>query len=320
MDAASTGAEKTIAECMGMNTKISRDAKLLMASDMIYSLTSVFIKTFLVAYFLTITNESMGKIALYYILVYAVQCSGNVLMGNIVKKRPSRCKQILSLGIVIKAVFILAIGLLAEKIATYYVVIALFYGAGESLYWCVHELIYIDVTTNENRKRYMSINRILGKIVSVVSPLLLGTSIQRYSFSKIAGYVFVLTVIQILITLFIRTTIQDQERETYSLKGFFAYLKEHKLHKIRTYSLSAIAYGMVESSVDTLITIIIMMTFKTSFSLGVLATVFNFCSMLSLMLYNKFYTRKRAGLVLTLCPILLVLGSSGCCSTLTRER
>lgn len=294
-----------------MDNKISKNAKLLIASDLIYSLTSVFIKTFLVAYFLTITNESMAKISVYYIIVYAVLSIGNVLMGKIVKKHPSKNKKIMSLGIIIRALFILSIGVLAGNIASNFILIAIFYGIGESLYWCVHEIIYIDVTNNNNRKNYMSINKILGKIVKIVSPIILGTSIELYSFTKIAIYVFILTVVQIIITLFIKTNTKSQSEQKYDFKSFLIYIKENKLQKIRNYSLSGIAYGIVESSIGTLITIITIMTFKTSFNLGVLTTIFNIFSMLSLMLYNKFYNKTNSGFILTLYAILVVFGVLG---------
>lgn len=294
-----------------MNNKISKNAKLLIASDLIYALTTVFVKTFLIAYFLKITNESMAKISLYYITEYFIRTVGNVLMGRIVKKYPSKNKMIMSLGIIVRALFILAIGILAEKIASNFILIAIFYGIGESLYWCVHELIYIDVTNNNNRKNYMSTNKIMGKIIKIISPIILGTSIELYSFTKIAIYVFALTVIQIIITLFIKTNIINEKQKTYNFKGFLSYTKENNLEKIRKYSLSGMAYGIVESSIGTLITIITIMTFKTSFNLGVLTTIFNIFSMLSLMLYNKFYNKKNAGFILTLCSILVVLGVFG---------
>lgn len=53
--------------------------------------------------------------------------------------------------------------------------------------------------------------KILCKIVNVISPIILGTSIEFYSFTKIAVYVFALSVIQILITLFINTNIKKKK-------------------------------------------------------------------------------------------------------------
>ena len=156
-----------------MEKKIGKNAKLLIASDLIYSLTAVFIETFLVAYLLKVTNENITTISIYYIIIYSLLGLGNVLIGKIIKKYPSMNKQILSLGIVARALFILFIVILAEKIATNFILIAVVYAFSETLYWCSHELIYIDVTNNNNRKNYMSIKKILSKILNIISPIIL---------------------------------------------------------------------------------------------------------------------------------------------------
>lgn len=294
-----------------MDNKIGKNAKLLISSDLIYTLTAVFIETFLVAYFLKVTNENITTISIYYILVYTLLSLGNVLMGKIIKKVPTKSKHIMSFGIVARALFILFIVLLSNKIATNYILIAIIYAFSEILYWCAHELIYIDVTNNNNRKKYMSVKKILGKIINIVSPIILGTSIEFYSFTKIAIYVFILSVIQIVVTLFIKTDIRIEEKQKYSFKKFIEYIRNNKLEKIKKYSLSGIAYGIVESSISTLIIIITIMTFKTSLNLGILTTIFSICSMLSLMLYNKFYNKNSAKFILSLCSIVVVTGVVG---------
>ena len=293
-----------------MNRKIEKNAKLLIASDLIYSLTGVFVETFLVAYFLKVTNKNITTISIYYILIYTLTSLGNIVMGKIIKRAPDKSKQIMSFGIVARALFILFIVLLSEKIATNYILIAIIYAFSEMLYWCAHELIYIDVTNNDNRKKYMSIKKILCKIVNVISPIILGTSIEFYSFTKIAVYVFALSVIQILITLFINTNIKKEKRQ-YNFKEFIEYIKRNKLKKIQKYNLSAISYGIVESSISTLIVIITIMTFKTSLNLGILTTIFSAFSMLSLMLYNKFYNKNNAKFILALCSVVVVIGVIG---------
>lgn len=53
------------------------------------------------------------------------------------------------------------------------------------------------------------------------------------------------------------------------------------------------------------------MAFKTSLNLGILTTIFSICSMLSLMLYNKFYNKNNAKFILILCSIIVVLGVVG---------
>lgn len=294
-----------------MDKSINKNAKLLIASDLIYTLTAVFIETFLVAYFLKVTNENIATIALYYIMVYLLLGIGNVLIGKILKRIPTKSKQILSIGIIARALFILFIVLLADKIASQFIWIAVLYALSETLYWCAHELIYIDVTNNSNRKYYMSSKKILSKIINILAPILLGTSIEFYSFTKIAIYVFVLSVIQIIITLWIKPSIQNIPKEKYSYKKFLQYIKENHLEKVKKYNLSGIFYGIIESSISTLIVIITIMTFQTSFNLGVLTTIFSCCSMVSLMLYNKYYHKNNVKTILILCSFVIVFGVSG---------
>ena len=48
-----------------MDNKINKSAKFLMTSDLIYTLTALFLKTFLVACFLKVTNDSIIQISIF---------------------------------------------------------------------------------------------------------------------------------------------------------------------------------------------------------------------------------------------------------------
>lgn len=292
--------------------KLNKSAKFLIASDLIYSLTALFIETFLVAYFLKITNESIVQISIYYILIYFILGIGNVLIGRAVKVKQESRTKIMSIGIVLRALFILGIVLLKEKIAENFVIIAIIYGISEVFYWVAHEVVYIDVTTNENRKHYMSIKKILGKILNIVAPIILGSSIELYSFTKIAIYVFILSVVQIMISLQIHTEKRtNTEVEKFSIKEFIKKLNKEQREKIDKYTKSAIAYGVIESSIQTLVVVITIMTFKTSFNLGILTSIFSVFSMITLYLYKKFYNKKNSKYVLFVSSILIVVGVIG---------
>lgn len=69
-----------------MNNKIGKSAKLLIASDLVYTLTGIFVETFLVAYLLKVTNKNITTISIYYILIYTLTSLGNIVMGKIIKK------------------------------------------------------------------------------------------------------------------------------------------------------------------------------------------------------------------------------------------
>ncbi len=292
--------------------KICRSAKFLISNDLIYALTSLFVETFLVAYFLKVTNDSIIQISIYYIIVHALSGIGKILIGKVVKSNPEHRTKILSVGIILRALFILFIVILKENIAIYFPIVAILYGISETFYWVAHEVMYIDVTTNENRKSYMSIKQILGKITNIIAPIILGSSIELYSFTKIAVYIFILSVIQIIISLQIKTDKEDAlNTNKYSIKEFYKILNNSQKKKIGKYTKSTIAYGVIESSMQTLVVIITIMTFKTSFNLGILTSIFSICSMIALYLYKKFYNKNNAKFVLYVCSILIVLGVIG---------
>ena len=294
-----------------MDNKISKSAKFLMASDLIYTLTALFLETFLVAYFLKVTNDSIIQISIFYILIYSLLGIGNALIGKLVKIKAKFRTKILSIGIIFRALFILFIVLLKEKIAIYFPIVAILYGISEVFYWVAHEVIYIDVTTNSNRKNYMSIKKILGKITNIVAPIILGSSIELYSFTKIAIYIFILSVVQIIISLQIKTNNNKENNEKYSIRKFLKTLNRNQKEKLNKYTKSAIAYGVIESSMQTLVVIITIMTFKTSFNLGILTSIFSICSIIGLFLYKRFYNNKNAKIILYICSTLIILGVIG---------
>lgn len=140
-----------------------KNTKLLIVSDLIYTLTAVFIESFSVAYFLKVTNGNITTISIYYIIIYFLLSLGNVFMGKIIKQFPTKSRYIMSLGIVARALFIVV---LSDKIASNYISIAI--------------------------------------------------------------YVFIFSVIQIIITLFIKTDIKNNNKEKYSFREFINYIKEKK--------------------------------------------------------------------------------------------
>lgn len=298
----------------GTKKKLSKSAKCLIISDLIYTITSLFAETFLIAYFLKITNENIIQIALYYIIVKGLNGIGLILIGRFIKGKPTVRTKILSLGIIIRAIFILFIVLLGNNLSSYFVIVAIFCGISETLYWSTHELIFIDVTNNDNRKDYMSIKKILSTIVKIVAPLVLGSTIELYSFTKIAIYVFVLSVIQIIISIQIKPNefnSTDEQTEKYDIKAYLKELQKDRKSKLNAYYKSNLVYGIIEDPMSTLVTIITIMTFKTSLNLGILTTIFSICSIIALYLYKRYYNKNNSKIILAICSTLIFIGAIG---------
>ena len=177
-----------------MKNTINKSAKALMACDLTNSIVSLFGETFLVAYFLQISNENIVQVSIYYIILYALLALGSFLLGSVMKSKPQKRVIIYRFGIVIKSVYILLIVLFKEKISQYFIVVAMFYGIAESLYWSAHDVMNMEIVDNDNRKSYMTTKRILSKLINIIVPIILGTSIELTSFTSISIYIFVLTL------------------------------------------------------------------------------------------------------------------------------
>ena len=296
-----------------MKTKLDRSAKSLMACDLTNGIINLFGETFLVAYFLQISNENIIQVSTYYIILYSLLGIGNILLGNIIKSKPTKRGSIYRLAIIIKSFYILLIVLFKNKISQYFIIFAIFYGIAESLYWATHDVMNIQIVENENRKKYMTTKRILSKFIHILVPTILGISIELTSFENIAIYVFVLTLFQIIVSLQIDTNkfVSGDKIQNYSLKNYINDLSfEQKNNISKVYKL-AFLYGIIMDTIRVLVVIITIMTFKTSFNLGILTTIFSVFSMLSLYLFNLLYQKQHAKKLLSFCAIIGVLGVLG---------
>ena len=304
-----------------MNNKLNTSAKALISCDLINDVVKLFGDTFLVAYFLQVSNENIVQVSLYYIIVYALLGLGHILLGKTLKKHTKGRINIYRIGIIVKSIFVLLIVLLKNNINSYYIGIAIFYGISEALYWSAHGLMNIEVVENSNRQKYTVISRILSKTLSIILPIILGTTIELTSFTNIAIYVFALTVLQIAVSFFIDSNKFNSQGkcEKYNLKEFVKSLSAAQKEKVRNITRLAFLYGLMMDTIRVLIVVITIMTFKTSIDLGILTTLFSICSMFSLFLFNRFYNKKHAKGLLSYCAIVALIGVIGLLINISKE-
>jgi len=292
--------------------KLGKNAIFLIASDLIYTITALFAETFLVAYLLKITNDNITQVSLYYMIINLIHAMGSMFIGKFIKDNKYSKTKILSLGITIRAIFILFIVLLGNNLSNMFIIVAIFCGISETLYWSTHEMIFVTITNNSNRKSYMATKKITSTIVNIVAPIILGSTIELYSFTKIAIYVFALSIIQIILSLQIKIDEQANiETTKFSIKNYIDTIKLKKDLKVHKYYKSNLLYGIVEDPMRTLVTIITMMTFKTSLNLGILTTIFSIFQIVVMYLYKKFYNKNNAKYILFAVSSLIFVGAIG---------
>lgn len=292
--------------------KLGKNAIFLIMSDLIYTITALFADTFLVAYLLKITNENITQVSVYYMIINVLHAIGSMLIGKFIKDEKYSKTKILSLGIIIRAIFILFIVLFGNRLTDMFVIVAIFCGISETLYWSTHEMIFVGITNNKNRKSYIATKKIFSTVIHIIAPIILGSTIELYSFTKIAIYVLALSIIQIIISMQIKMDDKTNSKRTkFSIKNYISNIKTKEELKVHQYYKSNLLYGIIEDPMRTLVTIITIMTFKTSLNLGIITTIFSIFQIATMYMYKRFYNKNNAKYILFTVSILIFIGAVG---------
>lgn len=261
---------------------LDRSSKSLMTCEIINAIIDLFLNTFLVAYLLNITNDNIGSVAIYYIIDYAITGICMYIIGYFLKKY--NIANIYRLGIIIKCIFVILIVFLRASIKYYLIPIAVILGIAETIYWGSCDNIVGLVTNNQNRSKYTTNKKMIRSFTKIIMPIILGSSIEILSFPKVSTYVMFLAILQVFISFFIR--IPKQSHTSFSMKEYLKHI-DKKSPRLKILYHSSILYGVILNLLPTLVTIIIIMTYKTNFQLGFLNTIFAICSMVTLFIFKK---------------------------------
>lgn len=271
-----------------METKLDTSAKSLMFCEIINSVIDLFLNTFLVAYLLNITNENIGSVAIYYVIDYTITGICMYIIGYFLKKY--NLANIYRIGILIKCVFVISIVFLREQIQYFLIPIAIVLGIAETIYWGACDNIVGLVTNENNRKKYTTNKKIIRSFTKIIMPTILGTSIELLSFFKVSTYVMMLAFVQVILSFFIR--IKNQNYKKFDLTAYLKSIDIKNNNRLKIIYKSSILYGILLNLIPTLVTIIIVMTYKTNFQLGFLNTIFAICSMIILFIFKKINNKK----------------------------
>ena len=259
----------------------------------------MFLNTFMVAYFITLTNYNYKLISIYYIANFICIALTFYLLGFIIKKY-SKIK-IFRTGIILYCLYILLIALLKERIVDYYVLLGATYGTVQGILWAPG-LSLVNEYVKDDSNNFVSMKSILTQILKIIMPFILGASIELTSFSFIAIIILFLSVIQFFFSLLIKDDTKSRN-SNYNLKEYIKYVKNKKL--LKTYYKLVACDGIVNYMLATVVTILIVTSFKTTFNLGMLTTIFSACSIISVYIFQR--KIKRNINTTKICTIMMII-------------
>ena len=278
--------------------KLTKSAIGIMGSLLINNVLYMFVNTFMVAYFITLTNYDYKQISIYYVLSFIAILLTFLTFGRIIKNKNQ--VWVFRSGIIAYCLYILMLAFLKEKIVTYFAPLGFFYGIVQGLIWVAAHTLVNEHTQN-NTNKFISFKSIISKILKIFFPIVFGVSIELTSFSYVAKIVILLSITQFIFSLFIEDKAKTYDKK-YNLKEYINLVKNND--KFKTVYKLCICDGIVNYLLETLIVILTVMTFKTTISLGIITTITAICSILSVYIFQ--YKLKSNWKILKICNIMMV--------------
>lgn len=279
--------------------KFSKSAIGLMGTLLINNILYMFLNTFMVAYFITLTNYDYKLISIYYSLSFVAIMLTFLVLGKIIKNKNQLW--VFRSGIITYCLYILMIALLKERIVVYFAPLGFFYGIVQGLIWsAAHPLV--NEHTKNNTNKFISFKSMISKLLKIIFPIIFGVSIELTSFSYVAKVIISLSITQFIFSLFIEDKAKTYDKQ-FSLKEYVNLVKSND--KFKTIYKICICDGIVNYLLETLILIVTVMTFKTTISLGIITTFTAICSILSVYIFQ--YKLKSNWIVLKICNVMMIL-------------
>ena len=265
--------------------KLSFPTKILILDNILCKIFSVFTGIFLSAYFYQISEEYVFQLALYNVAGWIIATFGAIFLADIIKRKDKIW--IYRIGIVIKMLFAFMILILGQNITDHVISLGVMYGLMVATNGFPFNMIESENITNRERIKYLGFGNALTGIVSIIAPILIGRYITEIGYSTATLPIIVLTIIELLVSFFLKS--KNKTTNKLNLGKFFKIFKKDKT--LQKLYLIEFFKGINRHGVMELVASLII--------IRVLPSV------IAMILFAKFYRRKKQNLVVVLSTIII---------------
>ena len=268
---------------------MSKNAKTLISLNTIKIIIDIFLGPFLTSYFFKLSIDSIKFISLYYIYTYIIIIIISFIIGIILKNKNQLI--IFRLGIVFKFIQLIILILIGNNLTNYLWLVAILSGISTMMWAFPLNVFSASIIPNSEKKNFVVYKTVLSNFAYVIIPFVFGTLISIESFEKVAIVVLILSFIQIIISLNINIKTSNIEYRTFDLKNSFnTFLKNNN---IKNLFKSDFFLGLTfEGALDTIITLIIIISFQKDFNLGLITSLSSILSIISAYICKKINNQK----------------------------
>lgn len=283
-------------------TKLSSAAKVLIFDQSIGKIISIFLDTFLAAYFYKISEQNILYLSIYNIIGWIFATIGAFAVANIIK-----CKDKVKLyrfGTFIKSIYIFMIMLLGEKIVNYVYIIGIMYGISTATTGFPYNMIESENVSNKERSRYLGFSSVATEITSLIVPIFLGAYITFESYQVAAILIFTFSIIKLILSFKIEN--KNVQNSKVNLKDFYnIWSKDSILKKLYTIEFfkGFNRYGVM----SLVVSLLIIYQSNNELELGSWTSLFSLFTIISMYLFGKFYKNKKKRKLMTYSLIAILI-------------
>ncbi|SFL67543.1 MFS transporter, YQGE family, putative transporter [Gracilibacillus orientalis] len=197
--------------------RLSSHAVNILINHAIFQFGGALSIIFVNLYLWRLTN-SLWVNGIYNLVAILSQAATTFLIGKMSKKKGRTT--IYRYGILMTAIFYLLIVIVQEEIVHYFYLFALLRGIAQGLYWVAYFTIVHEVSSDQNRHRYLGWNQIVMGSANLVAPALAGFIIGLST--GLSGYLIVFSV---AFLMFLTATIGSFRIKKESIRHRNYYMK-----------------------------------------------------------------------------------------------
>lgn len=287
--------------------RISSNTILLLIINTIRKIIDIFLGPFLTAYLFKVAIDNIKIISIYNIFSYVVVAVFALIIGKVIKNKYKM--EIFRLGMISKFIQLLLIVVLGDKVVEHIWLLAVMAGFSTEA-WSFPLNLFSTTLVKENEKEtFVVYKSILNNLCKVLVPFLLGTIISIKSFTITAIIILALTFIQIIISLFIEDNMVDNKtNEKLHVIDEFKKIKNNRKLKM-FYNMKFFKGLAYEGALETAVTLLIIIAFKSDFSLGIVTSITSLLAVLSSWIYKKINNEKKLNSIVIFSSIIILLFS-----------
>ncbi|MCL2439004.1 MAG: hypothetical protein FWD15_00660 [Alphaproteobacteria bacterium] len=286
------------------DTKLTRDAKLLLASLALKEVPVLFMGAFFVSFIMQNSASEMVSISLYNIFLHIIVLVAYFLLANWIKRKDRVV--VFRAGVASDMFFLSAIVFLGEAVVGYIIPLSIMVGITAAMYWAPLHYLVAEKVPADSMTRFTGYRALFGGLTKIVAPIALGIFITLGSYEEVAKALMAVCLIKFSIAMFIKPSTYRSPNGP-DFKGFWRCTMRHTaiakmfvIEMLRGISLSA--------PLGTIITMYTVYMFKTDFKLGMFTTIFAAFSLATAFLFSRFGSRAMFPRILAISTLAVFGG------------